>query len=171
MAAPAKAIIVAIIASALLVLLTHLAFFFPFYMTMVLETFKLANVAANDNYVRQSYYDQSFDDLTGYPMFAKSRSWTPGDGWNTGNVRIRVLNADDERAVGSDYSYDYSDIDGTIGKPYRQRGEKIKVEIVAAYPFEMKMWNETYHRAIPVSFSITVIGLKYYKDLDYYDLY
>jgi hypothetical protein len=167
MTAPIKAVLMAIIVAGMLYILTHLAFFFPFYMTMVTETFNLANIAANDNYVKETYYDYSFDSLISRPMFNKAWALEGGDGWNNGNVRITVTNVDGERAVGSDNEFDYNTTDGPEDKPYRQRGEPIVVTVSAAYPFEVSMWNWTITRAMPVSFSITTVGLRYYKDLDY----
>ena len=171
MAAPIKAILIAIIASAALFVLTHLALFFPFYMTIIVETFNLANVAANDNYVKQMHYDAAFERLTqDRHLFSKTWQWDSGSGpdagWANGNVRIRVLNSDNERAVGSNNEFDYIDPAFIGTKPYRQRGELITVYVGAAYPIEISMWNWTFRHTIDVSFSMDTIGLRYYKDLD-----
>lgn len=176
MAGLAKAILVTIIGAAALFLLTHLAFLFPFYMTVVAETFNLANVAANDNYVKETYWENSLDSLIERPIFEKSWGWKSGDGWDTGNIRIKVTNANPDtghnRAVGSDYEFDYNwdgggPSPGGEYKPYCQRGEPIRVTVSAAYPLEITLWGRTLRREVPLSFSITTMGLKYYKDLDY----
>ena len=170
----AKTVLISILASIALYLLLQLAFFFPFYMTVVVETFNLANVAANDNYVKQSYYEDSLESLIDRPVFNKAWGWSSGDGWNTGNIRITVVNADGGRAVGYDNEFDY-DWDGlSFGgetKPYRQRGETVTARVYAVYPLEITIWGKTVTYKVPVSFSITTVGLKYYKDLDYDYLY
>jgi len=171
MTAPIKAILVAILTAAALFILTHLAFFFPFYLTIVTETFNLANVAANDNYVRESYLEDALDRLRERPIFERAVAANGegnGNGWDTGAVQIRVYNVDGFRAVGSDNPFDYSHIDGASpDKPYRQRGEPIDITIVAYYPFVVTMWGHELQILFPVSFSMTTIGLRYYKDLDY----
>ena len=175
MVAPIKAVLVAIISAAALFLLTHLAFIFPFYTTIVVETFNLANVAANDNYVKQTYWENSHDSLIERPIFKKSWDWNAGNGWDTGNIRITILNKDSRNAVGDDDEFYYDwDGDGPSPtgeyKPYCQRGEKITVMVNAVYPFEITMFGQNIRRNVPMSFSITTVGLKYYKDLQY-DLY
>ena len=180
MAAPIKAVLVAIISAAALFVLTHLAFIFPFYMTVIVETFNLANVAANDNYVKQTYWEESLENMIERPMFEKTWDWKKGDGWNTGNIRITVFYEHDGKdypARGMDdasrYSWDGdgpSPINGEY-KPYCQRGEKVTVTVSAVYPVEITMFAWEVKREVPLSFSITTVGLKYYKDLEYDDLY
>ena len=174
MAAAVKAILISLIATAALFLLVHLAFFFPFYMTIVVETFNLANVAANDNYVKYEYWRNSLDDLQNRPMFSKA--------WDIKQDCIVIeakKGARDENygsaigyagESGTDFYYDeegWADQD----KPYRQRGFPVTVTVSASYPFEVSMWGRTVTRLWPVSFSITTIGLKYSKDLEYDYLY
>ena len=165
MVTTAKTVLIAILASIALYLLVQLAFFFPFYMTVVVETFNLANVAANDNYVKETYYNSSLDGLIARPVFSKA--WD----WDTGNIWIKALNAAGENAVGEDdeyaYNWDGPDPSGGVSKPYRQRGEPVTVEVHAEYPLEITVWGKTVTRLVPVSFRITAVGLKYYKDLEY----
>jgi hypothetical protein len=181
MAAPIKAVLVALLSAAALIILTHLALLSPFYMTAIVETFNLANVAANDNYVKQMYYDESFKKLKELPMFKKSWEWGGGgDGWTSGNIIIKVENAYPDtahnKAVGNNNEFEYN-WDGDrpssrgVYKPYCQRGKPIKITIYAVYPFEVMLGGRPLRRELPVSFSITTIGLKYYKDLDYDYLY
>jgi len=174
MAAPIKAVLVAIIASAALFILTHLAFFFPFYMTVVVETFNLANAAANDNYVKYEYLDYSLENLRDRPMFEKAYDWdhsniiitadkgSPGDTYGSA---VGSINED-----GTAFYYDSNGWTDAL-KPYRQRGEPVTVTVRAVYPFEVSMWGWTIKRSLPVEFRITTIGLKYYKDLPYDYLY
>ena len=161
-----KAVLIAIISSVALFLIVQLAFFFPFYMTIVVETFNLANIAANDNYVKQMYYDHSLDALKDRPMFNRLSD----------DVAIEVI-AEDEfggavDAIGDDDDFFYNQYDGPVLpdgtiKPYLQRGNPVTVRISAVYPIEMTLWGSTITYPFPVSFSITSIGLKYYKDLDW----
>ena len=190
MAGPIKAVLVAIVAAAVLLVLTHLAFFFPFYMTIVVETFNLANVAANDNYVRHEYWQESLDGLRNRPIFSKAY------GWDEKNISIEVIkgtpNATDKQrcdsicaagnacngrcAVGYNGTYAsayFYDENGWAdkAKPYRQRGQPLTVTVRAVYPFEVTMWGKSIKQQWPVSFRITTIGLRYYKDLPYDDLF
>ncbi|MCL2146650.1 MAG: hypothetical protein FWH52_02470 [Synergistaceae bacterium] len=166
MVAAIKAILTAIISTVVLFLIIQLAFFFPFYMTIVVETFNLSNIAANDNYVKQMYYDHSLDGMRDRPIFNK----TPAD------VRIEVFTEDDWgiqwNAVGEDDEYAYSAYEGENWehgehKPYLQRGHPVTVTVSAIYPLEMTLWGRTITHPFPVSFSMTSVGLKYYKDLDW----
>jgi hypothetical protein len=159
MAAPAKVALYGLVSAVLFVMITQAAIFFPFYMTVVLETFNIANIAANDNYVKQTYYDDALDNLRSRPIFSKSPA----------SVRIDARRADIDyvnSAVGNDdeFYYDENNIPDNE-KPYRQRGERITVTVSADYALETPVWSTTIITRIPVSFSMTTIGLKYYKDL------
>ena len=174
MAAPIKVVLVAITASAALFILTHLAFFFPFYMTVVIETFNLANVAANDNYIKYEYWDRSLTSLREQKMFEKSYEW---DHTNISVTAVKGSPGDSHGIaigdIGEDGTAFYYDNNGfaDANKPYRQRGEPVTVTVRAVYPFEVSMWAWNIELSLPVEYSITAIGLKYYKDLPYDDLY
>ena len=154
MAGIGKMVIWAIIVSALVVFLSKAAALFPFYMTMVVETFNLANIAAADNYVKQPYYDASLEGLQERALFNQ----------NPDDVVITVRNSAGREAIGSANEYDH-EADAPMNKPYRQRGEPLEITVAAVYPFEFTMWGQPAGFDVPVSFSITTIGLKYYKDL------
>jgi len=158
----AKAVLVAIIVSICFLLFLNFALFFPWYSTLVIETFNLSQIAAKDNYVKQSYYENALENLKERPIY-KDKS---------DKIEIEIMNSDYREAVGFDdesiytnEDYGYSDWD----KPYRQRGEPITVTIKAVYPFTVTLWGKKYEREFPVEFSLQTIGLKHYKDLDYYD--
>jgi hypothetical protein len=152
----AKAILGAVVGAVIMVLLTQFAFFFPFYMTIVVETFNLANTAAGDNYIKDSYYESSLATLQSKPMFKQ----------NPNKIIIDVRNSDGGEAVGDDDEYVYNATSGESGKPYRQRGNPIVVTVSAAYPLTINIAGQTIEKDIDLSFTITTIGLKYYKDLD-----
>ena len=151
----AKSILVAILVSVCLLLFTNLIFFFPWYMTLVVETFNLSQIAAGDNYVKHREYYGTLDNLKDKPIFRQKAD----------RINIDVLNADGLPAIGYDNELDYYDL---LDKPYRQRGKLITVKISAEYPFSITLWGETLERPFPVSFRLKTPGLKHYKDLDYY---
>lgn len=160
MTAPAKAIVIAMASTIILALIMQVFLFFPFYMTLVIETFNLANVAATDNYVKESFYDTIIEDLRDRPVFSRRPR---------NEVQIHVRNSDNQSAIGDDneFYYDEYGIDDHL-KPYRQRGEPITITIEARYPLEFQWMGMTFRHdaGIPVSFEMTTIGLRYYKDLD-----
>ncbi|MCR2803404.1 hypothetical protein [Paenibacillus soyae] len=160
----AKAALITILSSIIIVLLTNMAFFFPWYLTLVSETYYVSQVAATDNYVSRATYEDIKDSLEERPIFKKRKDdikiWVhKSTNYSfSGDSAIPVIDDSDY----SDYAYD-SD------KPYRQRGEPIHVKIAAVYPLSVKLWGKEYSRDIPVSFEITTTGLKHYKDLPYYE--
>lgn len=173
MATIGKTIIIAILASVAFIIILQVAFFFPFYMTMVVEAFDMANIAANDNYIKWNYYSDAMDDLLSRPMFNEY------DSQDDCAAKITALHIDDEPGdaieleINKDQSESFynkkegiKDIDGNI-KPYRQRGNRIKIKVEAWYPLRMSLWGrEVRPYDFPVSFSMTTTALKYYKDLE-----
>ena len=153
-------VIGAILVSILVVFLSQVAALFPFYMTIVVETFNLSNIAAADNYVKQPFYDASLEGLQERPLFNQ----------NPERVEIEVLNSAGRRAIGSADEFHYESAD-PMNKPYMQRGEELTVTVTALFPFEFSMWGQPVGVDVPISFSLTVAGLKYYKDLPISGLY
>lgn len=154
----AKGILAALLVSIGIMLFTNLVFFFPWYMTLVVETFNLSQVAASDNYIKKSYEDDILDRLRSRPIFNK----LPDE------ITIEATNAAGFSAI-SDHNDDsyYANLP-EYEKPYRQRGEPVTVQIRATYPLVVKLWGKEYTSEIPVSFTLKTTGLKHYKDLDYY---
>lgn len=157
MRAIAKAILITIVVSICLVLFINFAFFFPWYMTLVLETFHLSQAVASDNYLKQNYYDKSLEKLEEKPIFRDKRD----------QIEITVLNADGAEAIGHDDESFYRELED-YEKPYRQRGKPLTVTISAVYPLSITLWGKQYEREIPLQFTITTTGLKHYKDLGFY---
>ncbi|OMF94244.1 hypothetical protein [Paenibacillus sp. FSL R7-0337] len=153
----AKSFLVAIVVAASIMVFTNLVFFFPWYMTLVIETFNLSQVAAGDNYIKQSYYDDALKRLKERPIYRE----------HPNQIEVEALNEDNGRAVGNDDETVYANAT-ELEKPYRQRGEPVTVTVRAVYPLSVKLWGEEIRTEIPVSFSLTSVGLKHYKDLDYY---
>ncbi|MEK3903597.1 hypothetical protein [Paenibacillus sp. FSL R7-0179] len=153
----AKSFLVAIVVAASIMVFTNLVFFFPWYMTLVIETFNLSQVAAGDNYIKQSYYDDALKRLKERPIYRE----------HPDQIEVEALNEDNGRAIGNDDETVYANAT-ELEKPYRQRGEPVTVTVRAVYPLSVRLWGEEIRTEIPVSFSLTSVGLKHYKDLDYY---
>ena len=153
----AKALLTTILVTICVMLFTNLVFFFPWYMTLVVETFNISQIAASDNYIKQSYYDDAMERLSTRPIFREK----------TGDIKIVATNDSGGSAIGNDDESYYEDLSENQ-KPYRQRGKPVTVEISAVYPLSVTLWGTKYERELPVSFSITTTGLKHYKDLEYY---
>ena len=169
MVAIAKTILIAILAGVAFIIVLQVGFFFPFYMSMIVETFNMANIAANDNYIKVGYYKDALDNLHHRPMFNK---------FNSGDPHLAIIEAiheDDgksaiEPSPGHPETY-YNAVDGPtvsgVLKPYRQRGSAITITVKAWYPLRMTLWGRNVAPVdIPVTFSMTTTTLKYYKDLD-----
>lgn len=157
MQAIAKAVLITILSSVCILMFINLAFFFPWYLTLVTETYNVTQIVASDNYLKESYYDDALDRMQERPIFRDK----PHD------IEIKVTNEDSRDAIGRDDDTAYTNwMDSD--KPYRQRGKPLQVEISAVYPLTITIWGKKLEREVPVSFSITTTGLKHYKDLDYY---
>lgn len=153
----AKAILIAIGVSVGLLLLANFIAFFPWYSALVVETFNLSQIAAGDNYVKQHDYDQTLNTLSNRPIFKKNRD----------KIKITIHNEDGQSAVGNNDAEIYYDLpEGS--KPYRQRGSNISIKIEAVYPLEITLMGNRLERLIPVTFAMNTVGLKHYKDLEYY---
>jgi len=123
--------------------------FFPWYMTLVYETYNLASVAANYNYLPKDEKEFILNNLKTKPIFKECPE------------KIEI-NSDRE----GDYSYEYyKDLDNSL-KPYGQRGETFYVEIRAAFPFRIELAGSERSMDYEVSFRLPVTGIRYYKDLD-----
>jgi hypothetical protein len=157
----AKFVLKSILAAIIFVFIMQFAAFFPFYITLVVETFNIANIASNDNYLKETYYSDSLERLKSMPVFNKESE----------NIKIEVIGEEGQSAIGLDDMAFYNSYEGEYDKPYRQRGKKITVTISAVYVFDFTLWkntNRTLSLTIPnnVSFSVTTAGTKYYKDLE-----
>lgn len=153
----AKAVLGVIISSVAILLLLNLAFFFPWYLTLITETYNVSQIVAGDNYMKQSYYENALERLQERPIFRDKKD----------KIEILVTNADGRRAIGDDDETIYY-ASAEFDKPYLQRGEELEVMIKAVYPFTITLWGEKLERELPISFSMSTTGLKHYKDLDYY---
>ncbi|MDH6426086.1 MULTISPECIES: hypothetical protein [unclassified Paenibacillus] len=154
----AKAVLLTILTSVTILLFVNLAFFFPWYLTLVTETYSVSQIVAGDNYLKESYYEDAMERLQERPIYRDKAD----------DIVITVTNADHDNAIGNDDETSYYDEGNEWNKPYRQRGEPLTVEIKAVYPFSITLWGKKLEHEIPVHFSMSTTGLKHYKDLDYY---
>lgn len=150
----AKGLLIAILVSITIMLLTNMAFFFPWYTTLIVETFSVTQAVSTDNYLKESYYDEALSRLENRPIYRE----------RTGQIEIEVLNSDGMDAIGNDDPETYYDY-YTYSKPYRQRGEPLTITIKASYPLEIKLWGKTYSQDIDIDYSMETTGLRYCKDL------
>ncbi len=162
MAGFAKAILISVLVAVVFFLFMNMIFFFPWYMSLIYETFNLSQIAAADNYLKNMNVDAAMNRLKSKPIFS--------DPAVIGLIEIEAENSYGTTAIGednTDEAYVASGADDS-SKPYRQRGEKITVRIKAGYPFRVKLANADVELVLPVSFQLSTTGLKYYKDLPYY---
>lgn len=162
----ARAILISIIAVISLIFFLNLAFFVPWYLTMVETGFALSQMIATDNYLRKEYYDNTLRELQGRPIFRE----------RVGSIEIEAEHVNEgrtaiEAGLGGRLPADYYE---QADKPYVQMGEPVRVTVSAAYPLQMKLFGQNIHTLIPnlpdieVSFSMNTTATRHYKDL-YYD--
>lgn len=156
MRAFAKSILISIFVSLGIMLLSNLLYFFPWYMTLVVETFNVTQIVASDNYLKDDYYEDSLDRLKKRPIFSQRAD----------DITIEAKHDDNHSVRGDNDASKYENLPDSE-KPYRQRGEAVEVTISAEYPLSVKLWGKKYERDIPVSFTLKTTGLKHYKDLSY----
>lgn len=161
----ARGLVISIVVAVCIMIFTKFIYFFPWYMTLVMETFNVSQTAATYNYMPETEYEDALDRLRDYPFFDDR----PYD------VSIEIKNASGDSAVGLDDPTDYNqDTQNDTTKPYRQKGEPITVTVSASYPFEIELWGKIINKDnilrldIPVTFTLKTVGLKHYKDWDYY---
>ena len=171
----AKLIFKAILGVIAFVLFAQLIAFFPWYMTMVIETFNVSNAVANDNYLKPMYFDNTVDQFDNLPIYSE----TPVTNYNgrDSGIGISVVRDSDGEEIANWNTLGFVDGNDELDfarnnvndneKPYRQRGEIFTVELSANYPLEIEIGGNVIRRELPFSFSMRTVGLKYYKDLDY----
>ncbi len=158
----AKAILIAILAVAGILVLFNMAFFFPWYMEVVETTFQVSQMVATDNYLTYDNYHEVYDTLCDKPIFEERQ----------GDIKIEVKTRNESKDVIEWDSprdvNDYYDLPNEEDKPYVQMGNLVDITISASYPFRMEMAGKVYTAAdIPVSFTMTTTTVHHYKDLPY----
>lgn len=162
MRAFAKSILISILVAAAIVVFTNFIYFFPWYTTLIVETFNVTQIVASDNYLKEEHKENVLDNLKERPIFRERAE----------DIEISVKKEPDDEndhsAEGENDPTIYED-DAEDYKPYRQRGEPVTVTLKAVYPFTITIFGQTIERELPVSFTLKTVGLKHYKDLPYYE--
>lgn len=155
----AKATLISIVVTIALLMFTSFIYFFPWYTTLIVETFNISQIVAGDNYLKDSDYEDALARLKAKPIFKEYYD----------KIEIKVETEDGHEARGKDDETIYeTSVDQD--KPYRQRGYTITVKLSAVYPLKVTIWGKTYVQDVPMDFSMKTVGLKHYKDLDYYTI-
>ncbi len=155
----AKATLISIVVTIALFMFTSFINFFPWYTTLIVETFNISQIVAGDNYLKESYHVDALARLKSRPIFEEYSN----------EIEIKVETEDGKKGIGIDDETAYeTSVDQD--KPYRQRGHTITVELSAVYPLKITIWGKTYVRKINMPFTMKTVGLKHYKDLDYYTI-
>lgn len=151
-----RSILIAILAVTGIVLFFNLAFFFPWYLTLVEKGFEVSQMIASDNYLRKEYHDTILDDMDDLPVFCDHP------------ITIEANHIDEDRTAIAAVNGEPETFYGMPDKPYVQMGNLVEVKITADYPFRMKLFGEPLTLApINISFNMTTTTTKHYKDLDY----
>jgi len=153
MKAIANSILATILISLFIITFTNFIILFPWYLTLVFETMNLSSDVATVNGVTKNMVDNVILNLEDKPLFKRKMS----------DLKIFISSSDS----GSDVEVQkavFSD-DNEV-KYRRQRGKKIKVGIEAVFPFDIKVFGNTYSYQIPIRFNLSTIGVRYYKDLE-----
>jgi hypothetical protein len=180
-----RAVILAMIAASCLVLFMNLAFFFPWYLTLVEKGFVVSQMVATDNCLRYVYNDDLLTELRDYPIFhdvdPDKIKIVADHLFEDGTYRETAIQ--DVNKDLADY-YDINECDCPIERdeltycqhrPYAQMGGRVRVTISAPYRLQMKLFGKDIHEFgdigdfgdIHMSFSINTTTTKHYKDLYY----
>ena len=155
-----KAVLIATIAVAVIVVFVNMAFFFPWYMEVIQTTFEISQLVSTDNYLAYDYYEDILNGLKEKPIFRE----------RPGSVTIEAWHENERSAIETGGPMDvnaYYPLDEEH-KPYVQMGNLVTITVSAAYPFRMQLFGRPVNAAdIPISFSMTAVTTRHYKDLEY----
>lgn len=138
----ANAILATLIITIFIMVFSNFILFFPWYLTLMYQTYNISIQAAGENHVSSCMAMDAKEDLVRRPIFSKM-----------GEEDIRVFMNDLE-------------IDNFNEPAYLQRGERFNVGLECTFPFEVKVGGAALVRGVSVSFEIPTTGLRYYKDLE-----
>jgi len=177
MAGFGRAILIAMIAAASLMLFFNLAFFFPWYLTLVEKSFAVSQIIATNNYLPRVDFENILNDLRGYPIFELRQDDIIITAEHLDEYGSVIKSAiDDTFMTLTDYysiSAPGADENDFSGKPYVQMGNQVLVRISAAYPLQMRLFGNDIHDLFPklpdidISFTMTTTTTKHFKDLKY----
>jgi len=157
-----KAILIAILTVACIIVFFNMAFFFPFYMEVIQTAFHVSQVISTDNYLALDSYEDILAELRGRPIFEDRAR----------DVRIEARHESGRDAIERYGPYDvnthYYYLDREEDKPYAQMGNLVTITVSAVYPFRMQMLGGQIEAAdVPVAFTMTTVTTHHYKDLEY----
>jgi hypothetical protein len=168
----ARTVLVVLIAAVSIVLFMNLAFFFPWYLSMVESGFAVSQMVATDNYLKNDNYERMMEKLTTLPIFRERQS----------SIKITAVhdNGGGADAIERTYTHSpeyYYGLDEDM-KPYVQMGKPVLVTVSASYPLQISLFGKPLHELlqnlpdpeffdIKTSFKMTTTTTKHYKDLPY----
>ena len=155
-----KAILIAIIAVASIIVFVNMAFFFPWYMEIIQTTFEVSQMISTENYLTYDKYEDALNGLRDKPIFRDRAS----------SVRIEARHEDGRPAIEASGLYDVNTYYYNLHedeKPYVQLGNLVTITVTATYPFRMQMFGSPVTAADieNISFSMTTVTTRHYKDL------
>jgi hypothetical protein len=139
----ANSILVVLIMTIFIMVFSNFILFFPWYLTLMYQTYNLSVQAAGENYVSQLMVSDVKNDLLNRPIFNRM-----------GDEDIKL-------------NMNEMELDGVMEPKYLQRGESFTVGIECSFPFEITVGETKFKRSIRVKFEVPTTGLKYYRDLGF----
>ena len=160
-----KAILITMIAVSGLVIFLNLAFFFPWYLTLVEKGFAVSQIVAANNYLPYDDYTDILREIKGLPVFSDREDKIVIEALHDNGTGPAPKDAIERSNAYSMEDY-YGEPDSV--KPYVQMGNTVKIKLYASYPFRAQIFGGfSTLTDIDVSFSMTTTTTKHYKDLDY----
>ena len=117
--------------------------FFPWYLTLVYNTFNVATEASIVNYVTGDMVENVISDLESKPLYRDNISY----------VKVYM----------NDHVIKKGENDTNLRL---QKGQSFNVSIEAQFPFVVKVFGQEFERKLPIKFTIPTTGVRYYKDMD-----
>lgn len=120
----AKGVLIAILSSIVILLISNLIFFIPWYMSLISEAYNIAQTVSVDNYLKDSYHEDGIDRLEDKPKFDEPEV--------INTILIEVKHDDGSDAIGDD-DPSYYEFNDDWDKPYEQRGNPVNITVSADY--------------------------------------
>jgi hypothetical protein len=139
----ANSILVVLIMTIFIMVFSNFILFFPWYLTLIYQTYNLSIQASGENYVTNLMVIDVKNDLKSRPIFNKMEE---------GDIKINMNDME---------------LDGVMEPQYLQRGESFAVGIECSFPFEINVGETRFKRSVRVKFEVPTTGLKYYRELGY----
>ena len=166
MAGFGRAVVIALLAVSSLMLFLNIAFFFPWYFTLVEKGFAISQMIATDNYLRSDYYnDIMYEFQYELPIFCEYPDDITIEAWHIDEGRTAIESETPGRKPEDYYGEAYT--------PYVQMGCPVRISLSASYPLRMMLFGRDIHELLPLlpnitaSFNLTTTTTKHYKDLEY----